>query len=181
MALIRNLPQIRMLPTYGKLLVEALQDVQRQLTNVSTQSNASLTSRQNSAPPAIHNLQVDGGAGIYHAYITDNNQNLYRGGEYTVEYSDDNWATFHVQHLGPSREARMNLGLPGPLQFRAYSGYGPSSPPSQPVYAGGTVSAGGTAPPALRPGQGSGTNFPTQGAGGYGNLPWRGNTPPRRA
>jgi hypothetical protein len=181
MALIRNLPEIRMLPTYGKLLVEALKDVQKQLANVSTQTNASLTSRENSAPPAIQKLEVDGGAGIYHAYVTDNNQNLYRGAEYTLEYSHDNWQTFHVQHLGPAREARMNLGLSGPLQFRGYSGYGPASPPSSAVYADAPVSAGGSVPPPLRPGQGSGTNFPTQGAGGYGAQAWRGNTPPRRA
>lgn len=180
MALIRNLPQIRQMPKYGKLLVEALADVQKQLGYVSTQTNASLTSRQNAAPPAIHQLEVDGGAGIYHAYITDNNE-LYRGAEYTLEYSNDNWQTFHVQHLGPSREQRMNLGIPGPLQFRAYSGYGPASPPSSPVYASAPVSADGTMPPILRASQGSGTNYPTQGAGGYGQLAWRGTTPPKRA
>jgi hypothetical protein len=181
LSLIRNLPQIRMLPTYGKLIVEALSDVQKQLQNVSTQTNASLSSRQNAAPPAINSLEVDGGAGIYHAYVTDNNQNLYRGAEYTLEYSNDNWSTFHVQHLGPARDMRMNLGIAGPLQFRGYSGYGSSSPPSPPVYAGGPVSAVGNTPPPLRAGKGSGTNVATEGAGGYGKLPWRGNTPPRRS
>ena len=168
------------MPVFGKLLVESLKDVQRQLNNVSMQTNANLTSRENSAPPAINKLEVDGGAGIYHAYLTDNNQQLYRGAEYTLEYSHDNWQSYHVQHLGPAREARMNLGLPGPLQFRAYSGYGPASPPSSAIYADSPVHAPGSIPPALRQGQGSGTNFPSQGAGGYGVQAWRGNTPPKR-
>jgi hypothetical protein len=166
---------------YGQLIQEAFKDVQKQLSNLATQLNGNLTSRQNAAPPSIHSLSVDGGAGIYHAYVTDNNQNLYRGAEYTLEYSNDNWSTFHVQHLGPARESRLNLGLAGPLQFRAYSGYGSSSPPSPAVYASGPVYAGGGQAPALRPGQGSGTNFSTQGAGGYGLLPWRGSVPPKRA
>jgi hypothetical protein len=180
MGLIRNLAQIRSMPTYGKLLVEAYKDIQKQLNNVSTQTNANLTSRENSAPPAINKLEVDGGAGIYHAYLTDNNQQLYRGAEYTLEYSHDNWQSYHVQHLGPAREARMNLGLSGPLQFRAYSGYGPASPPSAAIYADSPVHAPGSTPPALRQGQGSGTNFPSQGAGGYGVQAWRGNTAPKR-
>jgi hypothetical protein len=180
MAMIRNLSEIRNLPIFGKLLVEAFQDIQKQLSNVSVQTNANLTSRQNSAPPAIHKLEVDGGGGYYHAYITDNNQQLYRGAEYTMEYSHDNWQTFHVEHMGPSRDKRINLGTAGPLQFRAYSGYGPASPPSAAVYADSPVGSPGAAAPPFRPGQGSGTNYASQGAGGYGQLAWRGNTPPKR-
>lgn len=186
MALIRNLPQIKLLPKYGKLIVEAFQDAQKQLNNVSGQTNANLQGSENSPPPAISHLHVDGGAGIYHLYITDNSPNLYRGVEYTAEYSNDNWQTFHVEHLGPSRDKRLNLGIPGPLQWRAYSGYGPASPPSPAVYFGGQatptpVYGSGRSAPALRPGQGSGTNTPTQPAGGYGSQPWRGAVPPVRS
>lgn len=203
MALIRNLARIRQMqvidpssandpskkPTttnYGQLIQEAFQDVQKQLSNVSGQTNAHLSATQNSAPPQVNALHVDGGNGFYHAYITDNNQNLYRGVEYTAEYSTTpDFQDFHVEHLGPARDKRINLGVPGPLYWRAYSGYGPASPPSSPVYHGGAqpvgVSGGGTAAPALRSGQGSGTNPPTQGAGGYGQLPWRGANPPKRA
>jgi hypothetical protein len=184
-ALIRNLATLRNMPTWGSRLVEAFADVQRQLSNLSVQSNGSLSSPTNAPPPQINALHVDGGAGIYHAYVTDNNPNLYRGVEYTAEYSQNpDFSDFHVVHMGPSRDHRMNIGLPGPLYWRAYSGYGPSSPPSTAVYHGGGqpvgVNAGGAVAPPLKPGQGSGTNFPTQGAGGYGNLPWRGSTPPRR-
>ncbi len=190
MALIRNLPRIRQMTVnginYGQLIQESLQDVQKQLGNVSVQTNANLAGRQNAAPPQINAFQVDGGAGIYHAYITDNNQNLYRGGEYFAEYSESaDFSDFHTEHMGPSRDKRFNLGLPGPLYWRAYSGYGPASPPSNPVYHGGVqpvgVTAGGATAPPLRSGQGSGTNPPTQGAGGYGQLPWRGVNPPKRA
>ena len=160
--------------------------MQKQVANVATQTNASVTGAESPAPPQVNSLQVDGGAGIYHAYITDQNQSLYRGVEYTAEYAQNpDFSDFHVVHMGPSRDMRVNLGLPGPLYWRAYSGYGPSSPPSPPVYHGGAqpigVTAGGAVAPVLRSGQGSGTNPPTQGAGGYGQLPWRGALPPKRS
>ena len=192
MALIRNLPRIREMKVnginYGQLLQEALQDVQKQLSNVSGQTNSNLAGAQNAPPPQVNSLHVDGGNGFYHAYITDNNQNLYRGAEYTAEYSttpDFQAGTVHQEHMGPARDKRFNLGLPGPLYWRAYSGYGPASPPSSPVYHGGVqpvgVTAGGVVAPPLRPGQGSGTNPPEQAGGGYGVLPFRGTAPPKRA
>ena len=93
MALIRNLPRIRQMmvpepgpsqdpnapPTrtnYGQLIEEAFNDTQRQLSNLSIQTNASLSAPTNTAPPAINNLHVDGGAGVFTVYITDNNQDL---------------------------------------------------------------------------------------------------------
>lgn len=185
MALIRNLEALRQIPVWGNKLVESLQDLQKMAANVASQTNSKLKGAQSSPPPAINALQVDGGAGVYHAYITDNNQSIYRGIEYTLEYSQDPaFSTFHVEHLGPSRDRRLNLGLPGPLYFRGYSGY-PTSPASPVVYHGGSqpvgVLANGNAVPALRGGQGSGTNPPNLGGGGYGQFPWRGTTPPRRS
>lgn len=181
MSLIPNIAYFRKLPEWGGRLAESLKIVETILGNISGQTNADLTSAQASAPPPINSLSVDGGNGIYHAYLTDNNQNLYRGAEYTLEYSDDNWQTYHVQHLGPAREHRLNLGLPGPFKFRAYSGYGPASPPSAAVYAEGEVSGASTVSPSLRISNGSGTNPASQGAGGYGVNPYRGDVPPRRA
>lgn len=180
-----NVQALRTLPVFGKHLFDAFRNIQKQLKNLSIQTNASLNAPSNSPPPQINALHVDGGAGIYHAYITDNNQNLYRGVEYTAEYAQTpDFSDFHVVHMGPSRDHRANIGLPGPLYWRAYSGYGPSSPPSPPVYHGGVqpagVNASSAVAPPLKPGQGSGTNPPTQGAGGYGSLAWRGTAPPKR-
>ena len=180
-----NVQALRNMPAWGNYIYLAFKNVQKQMGNVATQTNSSLESVQNSPPPPINALHVDGGNGVYHAYITDNNANLYRGVEYTAEYADNpQFDGFHVEHFGPARDKRINLGIPGPLYWRAYSGYGPASPPSTPIYHGGAqpvgVTAGGAAAPALRSGQGSGTNTPTQGAGGYGLLPWRGSSPPRR-
>jgi len=186
MALIRNLESLRTIPGFGQKLVEALQDLQKLASNVASQTNSALKGAQGHPPPPINALHVEGGAGIYHAYITDQNQSIYRGIQYTLEYSEDpSFSTFHVAHMGPSRDHRLNIGLPGPLHFRAYSGY-PTSPSSTPVYHGTqvnpiAVSGGGTTPPILRGGQGSGTNPPNLGGGGFGQFPWRGTTPPRRS
>lgn len=200
MGMIRNLAKIRQMTVerivgqnqrvregYGKLIVEALQDVQRQMDNVSLQTNANLQGQQNAAPPPLNAIHVDGGAGIYHVYLTDHNADLYRGAEHTAYYSTSpNFtADFHPVHMGPSRDLRVNLGLPGPFYWAAHHGYGPSSPPSPLIYFGGStpipVSGGGLAAPPLRSGQGSGTNFANQPPGGYGQNPFRGTSPPRRA
>lgn len=185
MPFMRNIPFFRTSSDWnketGSRLADTLTDIKKALQNISGQTNSNLQGAQAAPPPQINALSVEGGAGIYHAYITDNNQNLYRGAEYTLEYSErEDFQTFHVEHMGPSRDKRLNIGLPGPLHFRAYSGYGPASPPSKPVYVGAGVSAPGSTPPPLRGSNGSGTNPSTQGAGGYGNLPFRGNIPPRR-
>lgn len=174
------------MPTWGQRIFEAFNDVQKQIGNVARQTNSSTSAVQNAPPPQVNNLHVDGGAGIYHAYITDHNQNLYRGVEYHLEYSETpDFQDFHTVSIGPSRDHRVNLGLPGPIYWRGYSQYGGASNPSAPVYHGGpqpvgVFAVGGTAP-ALRSGQGSGTNPPSQGAAGFGQIPWRGAEPPKRA
>lgn len=178
-----NAPPMR--TNYGQLIEEAFEGVQNQLNNLSGQTNGSLEAQQNSPPPALNAIQVDGGAGIYHIYLTDNNQNLYRGAEYTAYYSTKpDFSDWHPVHMGPARDMRVNLGIPGPLYWAAHHGYGPASPPSPLIYFGGAnpipVSGAGASAPGLRPGQGSGTNFPTQPPGGYGLLPYRGSSPPRR-
>ena len=180
-----NVQALRNLPTWGKHLYEAFRNVQKQLQNVAIQTSASLTGQQNGPPSPLNAIHVDGGAGIYHVYLTDNNPNLYRGAEHTAYYSTTpNFSDYHPVHMGPARDIRVNLGHPGPLYWAAHHSYGPSSPPSQLLYFGGSsptpVSAGGTSAPALRPGNGSGTNFPTQPPGGYGLLPFRGNVAPKR-
>jgi hypothetical protein len=181
-----NVQALRGIPMWGKYIYDAFQGVQKQLHNVSVQTNASLSGHGNAAPPQLNALHVDGGAGVYHAYITDSNQNLYRGAEYTAYYSENSdLSDAHPVHMGPARDIRVNLGHPGPLYWAANHGYGPASPPSTPVYHGGAqpvgVTALGTVAPPLRPTQGSGTNMPNQPFGGYGQAPYRGSSPPRRA
>lgn len=203
MPLIRNLAKIRNMmvedgpsspdsparPTftnYGQLIQEAFQDVQRQFDNLSLQSNGNLQGTENAPPTALNGIHVDGGAGFYHIYLTDLNANLYRGAEYTAYYSETpNFEDYHPVHMGPARDMRVNLGLPGPFYWAAHHGYGPASPASPLIFFGGAlpipVSGAGSNAPALRSGQGSGTNFATQAPGGYGAQSYRGNAPPRRA
>lgn len=181
-----NVQALKAMPVWGKYLFDAFRNVQKQLGNVSVQSNASLSGVSSAPPPALNSMHVDGGAGIYHVYLTDLNQNLYRGAEYTAYYSQtpDFSSGYHPVHLGPSRDIRVNLGIPGPLYWAAHHGYGPASGASPLIYFGGSqpqpVSASATNAPALRPGQGSGTNFADQPPGGYGAVSWRGTNPPKR-
>jgi hypothetical protein len=180
-----NVQAVRQMPTWGKYLYDAFRGIQKQLRNVTIQTNASLTAQQNSPPSPLSAIHVDGGAGIYHVYLTDNNLNLYRGAEHTAYYSEaGDFSDWHPVHMGPARDIRLNLGIPGPLYFAAHHSYGPSSPGSTLIYFGGSmptpVYATGAAAPPLRPGNGSGTNFPAQPPGGYGLLPYRGNTAPKR-
>ena len=181
-----NIQAIRNMPMWGKYLYDAFKGVQSQLRNVSIQTNANLDGVGNAAPPQLNSIHVDGGAGVYHVYLTDLNQNLYRGAEHTAYYSESpDMSDPHPVHMGPARDMRVNLGHPGPLYWAANHGYGPASPPSPPVYHGGAqpvgVTALGTVAPPLRPNQGSGTNLPSQPFGGYGQTQHRGSTPPRRS
>lgn len=186
MSLISNLPTLRNMPTWGQRIVESFQDVQRQLSNISSQTNSSLEGSQSGPPQPLNSIHVDGGAGIYHVYLTDNNPNLYRGAEHTAYYSTTpDFSDYHPVHLGPARDLRVNLGLPGPLYWAAHHSYGPSSPPSALKIFGGSmptpVDGSGPTAPLLRAGNGSGTNFPTQPPGGYGTFPHRGASPPKRS
>lgn len=180
-----NVQAIRQMPMWGKYLFDAFRNIQKQLGNISIQGNAALNASQNLPPSALNSIHVDGGAGIYHVYLTDNNTNLYRGAEHTAYYSETpGFESYHPVHMGPARDIRVNLGLPGPLYWAAHHSYGPSSPSSPLIYFGGSiptpVSGSGSSAPVLKSGNGSGTNYPNQPPGGYGTLPWRGNSPPKR-
>jgi hypothetical protein len=177
-----NVQALRNVPMWGKYIFDAFQRVQKQLNNLSTQNNSSLTGSQNLAPPPIQGVTVKASGGIAHVQVTDNSTNLYRGLNYFAEYSTDSAFTAPVTHpMGPSRDARIPVGNE-PLYYRAYSGY-PTSPPSAPLYHGGSipikVTAIGSTPPPVPPGMGSGTGYPGQ-ISGHGPIPWRGKMPPKR-
>lgn len=183
MALIRNLPTLRNMPTWGQRIVEAFQDVQKQLSNTSTQTNANLTAPQNAAPPQINALTVTASGGVAHAQITDSNESLYRGVNYHLQYAvaGTGFAAPVTFHMGPSRDARIPVGTQT-LEYRAFSDY-PTSPASPPVYHGGSqpvaIAAIGSDQPPIPSGMGSGTGMPSQ-ISGFGPVPWRGSNPPKR-
>lgn len=177
-----NVQALRGMPMWGKYIFDAFRNVQRQLANVSTQGNLALDAPQNTAPPSPNAVTVTASGGVAHVQITDNNQNLYRGINYHVQYSAD--AGFSAPcngPSGPSRDIRIPVGTQA-LYYRVFSDY-PTSPASAPVYHGGAspvaVAATGTEQPAIPSGQGSGTGTTGQ-ISGSGPIPWRGNNPPKR-
>jgi hypothetical protein len=199
MALIRNLSQIREMqvpvqstdqkkPTwkgYGKLIVEALQDVQKMLQNVSSQTNANLQGTQSAPPMPPNALKVTASGGVAHVQIIDNGD-FYSGKNYHLQYSPTIGFESPCNHfMGPSRDVRIPVGGT-PLYYRVVADYGSVSGQSQAVYhtSGGVqpvaVTASGTDQPPIPAGQGSGTGMPGQ-ISGYGPLPYRGTSPPRRA
>lgn len=178
---IRNLPFLRSLP-FGDRLVESLQDLQTGIKNISQQINAHPDSQTQAPPPQINALKVTASGGVAHVQVIDNNA-IYRGIEYHVQYSTDpSFSSPVTAHMGPSRDIRIPVGA-GPLYYRAFSDYQTSSP-STPVYHGGQnplpIAATGTTQPEVPAGQGSGTGMPGQ-LSGYGPIPFRGNTPPKRS
>lgn len=151
----------------------AFQYCQDRDNNIAQQANAEPVG-QTAAPPAPAQLSVTGGAGIIHAIISDPNP-TYRGNSYTLEVipAGGNWDTDALPiHLGPSRAYRGSLG-PGSYSVRACSGYNTSNP-SPWIYA--DVNATGASAPGFPKSTGSGT-----GGGGWGNVPWDGNSPPKRS
>lgn len=178
-----NIQAIKQMPGWGKYLYSAFQSIQRQLTNAGTQTNASLGATQAPPPPQINALNVIASGGVAHVQIIDNNESLFRGIQYHVQYATDPGFSNPVNcHLGPSRDIRIPVGTQ-PLYYRAFSDY-PTSPHSAPVYHGGVspsaVAATGADAPAIPAGQGSGTGTPGQ-ISGFGPIPWRGVNPPKRA
>jgi hypothetical protein len=178
-----NVDAVQNLPVFGKFIYLAFQKVQKQLTNISLQANVSLASSQNEPPPQVNALSVTASGGVAHVQVTDNNQNIYRGIHYHVQYAaDPGFANPITFHMGPSRDARIPVGTQ-PLYWRAFSDY-PTSAPSIPVYHGGStpqaIAAIGTEQPAIPAGMGSGTGTSTQ-ISGFGPIPWRGANPPKRA
>lgn len=176
-----NVQALRNVPLWGKYLFDAFRNVQKQLSNVATQANTSLTGAQSSAPPQVNAVNVTASGGVAHIQITDNNP-VYRGITYHVQYATD--AGFSAPcngPSGPSRDIRIPVGNQ-PLFYRVFSDY-PTSPASEPVYHGGATpqaiaATGATAPP-VPSGQGSGTGFTGQ-ISGHGPVPWRGANPPKR-
>jgi hypothetical protein len=183
MSLIRNLGALRNIPVFGSRLVEALSDIQQQLSNLSVQGNGSLSGTENSPPPQVNAVSVNASGGVAHVQITDSNENLYRGVRYHVQYATDpGFSAPITHHMGPSRDARIPVGTQ-PLYYRVFSDY-PTSTHSDPVYHGGSnptaVAAIGTEQPAIPSGAGSGTGTPSQ-ISGYGPVQWRGTNPPKRS
>jgi|HubBroStandDraft_2_1064218.scaffolds.fasta_scaffold235844_1 hypothetical protein len=177
-----NVQALRNVPLWGHYIFNAFRAMQKQLGNVSSQGNINLAGAQNSAPPSPNAVTVTASGGVAHIQITDNNQNLYRGITYHTQYSTDPSFSTHCNGpSGPSRDIRIPVGTQ-PLYYRVFSDY-PTSPASAPVYHGGAtpvaLAATGTEQPPIPSGQGSGTGTPGQ-ISGYGPLPWRGNSPPKR-
>lgn len=178
-----NVQALRNVPLWGRYLFDAFRNIQKQLQNVSTQGNVALSSSENSAPPSPNAVSVTASGGVAHIQITDNNPNLYRGITYHVQYATDpNFISPCNGPSGPSRDIRIPVGTQ-PLYYRVFSDY-PTSPASPPVCHGGSspvaVAATGAEQPPIPQGQGSGTGTPGQ-ISGAGPIPWRGNTPPKRA
>lgn len=177
-----NVNALRNMKEWGKYLFDAFGNVQKQLQNLSTQNNSSLTGSENLAPPQINAVTVKASGGVAHVQITDSNPGLYRGITYHVQYSTNPAFTAPCNGpSGPSRDIRIPVSNE-PLYYRAFSDY-PTSPASLPVYHGGTipvaVTASGSTPPPVPNGQGSGTGYPGQ-ISGHGPTPWRGTTQPKR-
>ena len=179
---IPNLSYIQTIPVFGSRLVETLKAMIKQTNNVATQVNGSPSGQETPPPPAVNALTVTAGGGIAHVQITDNNA-IYRGISYHVQYSPDPGFSAPVTvPMGPSRDIRIPVGSQ-PLYYRAFSDY-PTSAPSAPAYHGGAtpkpVAAVGPNQPPIPAGQGSGTGYPSQ-ISGHGPVPYRGNVAPRRA
>jgi len=107
--------------------------------NVAFQANAEPVGTKE-APPQIGALNVVASGGYHHFTIQDNSP-VQRGLEYFIEWdTSPNFTNPQQESLGPDRTWRPQLGVKGPIYARAYSAY-KSSPPSEPVYAGGSKSA----------------------------------------
>ena len=179
---IRNLAFLRNVPKFGQRLVEAFDDVQSMLNNVSQQTNSSLQGQQQAPPSAPDSISVVAGGGVAHVQFTDSSS-FYQGKNYHVMISTNPAFSNPITiHAGPSRDIRIPVGSQ-PLYYGGFADY-PTSPASTVVYHGGStpiaVTASGVDQPPIPSGQGSGTGFPSQ-ISGYGPVPFRGNTPPKRA
>ena len=177
-----NVQAIKNMPQWGQLLFNAFRNMQRQLSNSSLQTNANLKASQASPPPQVNAVSVTAGGGVAHVQITDNNESLYRGVNYHVQYATEPGFNAPItHHMGPSRDIRIPVGTQ-PLYYRVFSDY-PTSAHSDPVYHGGAapiaIAATGSSQPSIPSGMGSGTGTPSQ-ISGFGPIPWRGANPPKR-
>lgn len=160
----RNLNQIR---AKDPVLGNCLTDIVAAHNSVAQQTNASPVGV--TPEPVQHAaLAVTGGAGYFHAQITDNAPS-FRGKENFLEVSEDTaFSAPHVIHLGASQSWYGNLGAKT-LHFRSYSAY-PTSGPGQALYALNVDGSGVTAPTIA----GNGT------AAGWGTQPYTTDTVPIR-
>lgn len=86
-------------------------------------------------PPTISGINVVGGGGFHRVTIQDNNP-IPRGVEYHLEWDTSPQFTNPQQiSLGPDRGRDVQLGIGGPVYWRAYSSKR-TSEPSEPVYFG---------------------------------------------
>lgn len=162
-------------PDFGAKMVQSLQSIATQATNVEQQTNSN-PKGQPTAPPQINKVEVSGRDGVLSVSITDNNP-IYRGIKYYAEHADNPQFTNSI--TVPMVDSR-NVTIPVGSQkryVRAYSAYS-SSPASPPVYHGGAmpepVAGGGATPgPLFLPSQGSGTGLAGQGLQGPGDVPFR--------
>lgn len=179
---IPNLPYIRAIPKIGARLAETITALQKQIANIGQQTNATPWAQETPAPQPPDAISVNASGGVAHVQITDSGP-IYRGTTYHVQYSATPGFESPVNHfMGPSRDVRIPVGTT-PLYYRVIKDT-PVSGHSAPVYHGGPtpipVAASGTDQPAIPSGQGSGTGLPGQ-ISGFGPIPYRGTSPPRRA
>ena len=170
----------------GKLL-EALESLATQVSNLQQQTNANGTG-QPQAPPTIGGLKVTGQNGHFNIAISDPSNPIYRDVHYWVEHADNpHFLNPHVIHMGQSRNHNLFLGNVT-RYFRAFSSYS-SSPPSSPVYhnnSQGTPMAvqggGSVGGPLFTESQSSGTGSPGEGLQGPGVKAFRSTNgaPPSR-
>lgn len=168
-------PNRALLVQQDRRLVEALDELERQIKSVASQTDASPTN-VTIPPPNIGSLTVIAANGVFDAVIFDESP-VTRGITYFLEYSTSvNFSQPHVITLGATRNWRGFLGNLT-LYWRAYSQYRQSAP-SATVYFGAptAVVGGGAAGPTLQPSAGSGTapSAGTLGGSGFGREPIRG-------
>jgi hypothetical protein len=160
----RNLSRIK---AQDPVVGECLSDIVASHNNIAQQVNAAPVGTI-AAPDSHTALKVTGGAGYFHAQITDGAPG-FRGKEHFLEVSETkDFAAPHVIHLGASQTWYGNLGAKN-LHFRSYAAYATSAP-SKPIYAMNISGAGDAAPSIM--GNGS--------AAGYGTNPFTTPTMPKR-
>ncbi len=170
----RNASTVRQGTATTQQLCEFASDLLTSHNYVAQQANASPIG-QTPAAQAPTSMKATGGAGIVHISLGDASQ-AYRGNQYHIEIMPHggNWATdAHPIHTGPARAFRGMMGT-GKYVARACAGYSTSSP--SPWIYSDVIDATGSAPPAFHSNPGSGVGS----GGGFGNLPFSGNAPPKR-
>ena len=170
---------------FGCRIVEALDDIYQQHSNLAQQVNGNSTGSPQ-APPQVAGLKATGQNGHFNLAITDASP-IFRDVHYWVEHSPDpHFTNPHVVHMGQSRNFNLFLGNVT-RYFRAFSSYS-SSPPSAPVYHGTATTplpvqgGGAVGGPLFTDAQSSGTGTPGQGLQGPGIAPFRSpnGVPPSR-